>query len=310
MVVERGGLPAADVDALLRAEPTVAGFHREAWVRVDVPQASTSILVRALDGDWRALPWRVLEGSFVAEPGEIALGTSATARSAVRPGDVIEAAVGPLRARWRVTGTYLDLTNGGFSGAVAWETLADMYPRLEPVAWLVRIAPGADPETVRQRLRDASGGRLTVTRAGFEPPAAVRTAQRVVDGLALLLGGLAVLAVIQSVTATVREQRRDIAILKVIGMTPAQLVAATAAGVAVTAAAGAGAGLLVGAGLARAGFAAGSAVSGLSGLAPLFPWAKLAACALAAPGLAALAALPAAAAAARAPAAVLGGEHS
>ncbi|HEY8416608.1 MAG TPA: ABC transporter permease, partial [Limnochordales bacterium] len=209
LVVERAGLPAADAEALVRANPEVDGFHREAWVRVDVPQGATSILVRALDGDWRALPWRVLEGSFVAAPGEIALGTSAMERLGVRPGDVVEVAVGPLRARWRVTGTYLDLTNAGFTGAVVWETLADVYPRLEPAAWLVRLTPGADAEAVRQRLLHASGGRLVVTRAGFDPPAAVRTARRLVDGLALLLGGLAVVAVVQSMTATVREQRRD-----------------------------------------------------------------------------------------------------
>src|SRR5690606_20246997 len=156
-----GALPAADVERLVRSEPAVAGFHREAWARVDVP-AAAAIMVRALAGDWTSAPWRVLAGGFVAGPGEIALGAGAMERLGVAPGDVIEVALGPRRARWRVAGAYLDLTNSGLVGAVAWETLAALYPGMEtlaalypgmePGAWLLRLAPGADEERVRQRL--------------------------------------------------------------------------------------------------------------------------------------------------------------
>lgn len=310
LLVEPGGLPGTDVDALLRADPDICSFHREAWARVDVPDGATSIIVRALDGDWDSLPWRVLNGRFVGAPGEIALGTSAMERLDVRPGDTISVAVGPWQARWRVSGAYLDLTNAGLSGAVAWETLAELYSGVEPAAWLVRLAPGADQEAVRERLLKASGHALRVTRAGFEPPAAVRTAWRLVDGLALLLGGVAVIAVIQGMSATVREQRRDIAVLKAIGMTPAQLVAGTTAGIAGATAVGTAAGVALGLGLTWAGFRAAAVVSGIGGLAPVFPWGQIALLAAVAPGFAGLVAAPAALAAARAPAVELGGEQN
>lgn len=302
-----GALPAADVERLVRSEPAVAGFHREAWARVDVP-AAASIMVRALAGDWTSAPWRVLAGGFVAGPGEIALGAGAMERLGVAPGDVIEVALGPRRARWRVAGAYLDLTNSGLVGAVAWETLAALYPGMEPGAWLLRLAPGADEERVRQRLLAAGGPGLAVIRAGFEPPAAVRTAGRLVKGLAVLLGGLAVVAVVQAATAAVREQRRDIGIMKAVGVTPAQLVAAMLAGMGGAAAGGAAAGAALGLVLSWAGFRAASAVSGVGELVPVFPWGQLVALAAAAPLVASLAALPGAFAAARAPAVTWGGE--
>src|SRR5690606_37244533 len=202
-----GALPAADVERLVRSEPAVAGFHREAWARVDVP-AAAAIMVRALAGDWTSAPWRVLAGGFVAGPGEIALGAGAMERLGVAPGGVIEVALGPRGARWRVAGAYPDLTKSGPVGAVGWETLAALYPGMEPGAWLLRLAPGADEERVRQRLLAVGGPGLAVIRVGFEPPAAVRTAGRLVKGLAVLLGGLAVVAVVQAATAAVREQDR------------------------------------------------------------------------------------------------------
>lgn len=305
---EPSRLPPDAVDALLAADPDVSGFHREAWLRVDVPAARESIIVRGLDGDWRGLPWRVLGGRFVAEPGEIALGTTAMERLGVEPGDTIEVAFGPRRAALRVSGAYLELANAGIAGAVAWETFTDLQPGAEPTAWLVRLAPGADPETVRRRLLASGGGRLSVATAGFEPPAAVQAAGRLLDGLAALLGAMAIVAVVHGVAAAVREQRRDIAILKAIGMTPVQLTAATAVGVAAIAVVGTAAGIVTGVLLSLGGFWAASAVSGIGGLEPLFPWGQLAAIAAAAPVAAAIAAVPPAAVAAWAPATQDGGE--
>ena len=306
--VEPPRMPPDAVDALLTADPDVSGFHREAWLKVDVPAARASIIVRGLDGDWRGLPWRVVAGRFVEGPGEIALGTSAMERLGVEPGDMIEVAFGPRRAALRVSGAYLELANAGIAGAIAWETFRDLQPGAEPTSWLVRLVPGADPDTVRRRLLESGGGRLSVATTGFEPPAAVQAAGRLIDGLAALLGAMAIVAVVHGVAAGVREQRRDLAILKAIGMTPVQLTAATAVGVAAIAVVGTAAGIVTGVLLSLGGFWAASAVSGIGGLEPLFPWGQLAAIAAAAPVAAAIAAVPPAAVVAWAPATQDGGE--
>lgn len=309
LTVERNGLDPSAVDRIVEAVPGVAGFHREGWLRVDVPEAAESIIVRGLDGDWRELPWRVLAGRFIQEPGEIALGTSAMERLGVQPGDHVEVVLGQRRARWRVAGAYLELANYGLAGAVAWETLADLQPAAQPAAWLVRLDRAADAGTVRALLLEAGGGGIAVSAAGFEPPAAVRTAGRLVGGLSLLLAGVAAVAVVQGMAAAVREQRRDIAILKAIGMTPGQLVAGAVTGVVAATAPGSGVGAVAGLLLSEIGFRIASAMTGIGGLAPVQPWALVAALTAAAPLAAGLAALPPALAAARARATELGGEE-
>lgn len=301
---------AVEVDALLRADPDIAHFHREAWLRVDVPAARASILLRGLDGDWQALPWRVVTGRFLAGAGEIALGTTAAERLGAAPGDMIEVVFGPRRAVLRVSGIYLELANAGLAGSVTWETFAGLQPGAAPGAWQVRLAQGADPQAVRSRLLAAGGGRFSVAGAGFQPPAPVVAAGRLVSGLAALLGGLAVVAVVHGVAAAVREQRRDIGILKAVGMTPGQLVAAAGTGMAATGAAGAVAGLAAGLLLSWAGFWAASAVGGIGGLVPVFPWGRLLAVAATAPAAAGIAAIVPAAAAAWVPAARVGGEEN
>jgi hypothetical protein len=180
----------------------------------------------------------VIEGREPLRPDEIALGSLTLRSLGRRVGDTVTLAAErrparPLRVVGRVVlnqpGCDCVITQGK-GGIVHPDLFRDLAPEPElahPSTFLVRLDVGVDRDRAMARLQREFAGTMFSPR----PHADVRNLQRVAD-LPALLGALVVLValgtVAHAVVTSVRRRRRDLAVLKALGLVRGQVAATIA----------------------------------------------------------------------------------
>ena len=181
----------------------------------------------------------VVDGRLPKADDEIALGSEAMSVLGVGIGDSFQPplgrgdgqgsspdAIGPLRVVGRVVvndnGT--ELSNGGAGGVITNGLFDRIDPLTVPQDVLVRLAPGTDLATAVAELRPEFAGIIGLAR----PQADVRNLERVKPELRVVAPVVivfAIAALTHALITTVRVRRRDLAIMRAIGFTAAQVSA-------------------------------------------------------------------------------------
>ncbi|HET7486949.1 MAG TPA: ABC transporter permease [Acidimicrobiales bacterium] len=175
-------------------------------------------------------------GRLPRRPGEVLLG-SATARALrARIGTTVRVTLrglaGSQRLRVVGVGVLPPFTAGeqlGRGGAVTLsgiEAIAGGANVPPPSDLLVRFRPGVDRRQALDRLSQALGGPGASSIFPSRPPGDIASfgQERALPGvLAALVGLVAVAAVAQLLVASVRRRRRELAVLKTLGLVPRQL---------------------------------------------------------------------------------------
>ena len=240
----------------LRADPAIAGLAIGAGAfNPPVQINGREVGVRAMDTIIGSVIPTVLAGRAPRTDGEVLLGTKTLHALHVQLGNSVTIRDGRHAASLRVVGRGV-LPAGkaiklGEGAALTFKALKRIQPQAQPDLSEVRLAPGAD--------RDAELSKLTRL---FDGSTAVRP-QTVTDfggvgGMPFIVAGLfaAVAAAILAHTLiiSIRRRSRDLAILKTLGFTRAQVVATVAWQATTVAAIGAVVGLPLGLGLGRFGY--------------------------------------------------------
>ncbi|HWI63709.1 MAG TPA: FtsX-like permease family protein [Symbiobacteriaceae bacterium] len=226
-----GKAPAGQTEAALAGMDGVEFYAPQAWLPVSGGEKGVGFALRALDGEWRRFAFQVVRGRLPSAPGEVALGPGAMAELGANPGDSLEMRVGGLKVMVTVVGEYLDPLNLGMMGLTTVETLRAVWPEVPVKSYLVKLRPGIDAEAVRTALLSATEYRAAavLSRSFLLPPPILDLLGRM-RTLSLLMAGIAVLSLLNSVLLTAREQMREVGLRKAVGMTPAQILGAVAAG--------------------------------------------------------------------------------
>lgn len=224
--------------------PTAAGALREAAsdarVRVTT-QATLSRLparvagepavVRVVEGAWREMQPAIARGRALRAAGEALVGRRLLERLGVAPGDRVTVAVGGRRLLVRLVGRYVEPLDRAMTLWLAAPTLrAGGVATPRPEALLLRLSdPGRDRVfAAALERRTEQGVRIRVARDIWREERA--SARRVVYSLDAVLLGIAVANVLCAFLLAVQERARNLALLKVLGVTPGQLAAIVAVG--------------------------------------------------------------------------------
>ncbi|MFI6920771.1 ABC transporter permease [Nonomuraea spiralis] len=109
----------------------------------------------------------------------------------------------------------------------SWQTLTGLAPQIQADLYQVRLRPGADASSYARAVKAADPG----LRAEIDADKGESIGTATVVGFALvfttLLTFVAALGVFNTVLLNTRERRRDLGMLKAIGMTPRQVTAMT-----------------------------------------------------------------------------------
>jgi hypothetical protein len=218
----------------LAGNPLVAGFSSlatpsEPVIRID----GVELVAFGIDPLEGAVLPPALQGRQVGSAGELALGPASLRRLGRRVGDVVEVVAGDRRQRLRIVGTTLlqsrlsnDLTLGA-GALLTLDGLRRLVPETAPSVFLVEYAPGADPEAAYQSLR-RDFGRVVLRPLDNDE---VENLARV-GGLPYVLAGLLALlgvgTIAHTLVSSVRQRRRDLAVLKTLGFVRGQVRATVA----------------------------------------------------------------------------------
>jgi putative ABC transport system permease protein len=209
----------AEDEALLRSLPGAVHVSAEADRDVQVVGGRT-IVLRSLRGDAEELAPKVLSGRWPDRDGEIAASTRFLNQRGLELGDSIAVELDGHRARLKVVGVALVNYDSIVFGD--WTTLTRLAPDTRANTYTVQLEPGAD--------KDAYLGAVAAGDPGLEamPPRDTTSDQAVVligsaTLLTVVLGAVAALGVFNTVVLNARERRRDLGMLKSIGMTPRQV---------------------------------------------------------------------------------------
>ncbi|MFD9303525.1 ABC transporter permease [Streptomyces sp. NPDC060048] len=164
-----------------------------------------------------------VEGRPPRGPGEIAAGPAFLTERGLAVGDEVTLEAGGRRTAATIVGELID--SDARSLESTWETLEQLAPGTRAVDYSVRLAPGTDADAYADAVNAADPG----LRA--EVADSVNAATTTVVGFSsvftVLLTLVASLGVFNTVLLNTRERRRDLGMLKSIGMTPRQVVAMT-----------------------------------------------------------------------------------
>jgi hypothetical protein len=236
-------LPAGHVGAALGNIPGVAGWAGGNYGHLIV--AGQLIPAVGLDELHGAVFPSLLAGRPPRDSQEVVLGTSTLRAASARVGGTVTVQIEDRPRQLHVTGRAVlpDFERGGFSatdlgvGAVATSQIVHptgIPPGVTYNFFLVRFTPGASEAAVRHRVETALGPACSQAGCGYfvdRRPNEVNAYGQVAWTpllLAGILGALAAMALVHSLVSSVRRRRLDLAILKTLGFTRAQVSMAVA----------------------------------------------------------------------------------
>ncbi|WP_327581850.1 ABC transporter permease [Nonomuraea sp. NBC_00507] len=244
-VVVRAGKPAFQqtaptlsderIEALLRSLPGAGKVTAQVFVEVHLAGHAQRSDVNFQRGDPSTLAPQVVQGRWLEGPGEIVAPPPFLTQRGLTVGDQVTLQLDGKQARATIVG---QLMNGDVRFLwSSWQTLATLAPQTSADHYEVQLTPHADPEAYARAVKAADPGLYPSVAV---PDSLVTTT---VVGLASVFTTLiivvAALGVFNTVLLNTRERRRDLGMLKSIGMTPRQVTTMTVTSMAALGLAGA-----------------------------------------------------------------------
>jgi putative ABC transport system permease protein len=224
--------------ALINAQPETKVVVATSQLPLTLSGHAETEPLTGMRGDAAALGYHAASGRWFAAPGE-AVVASLTARDRhIKIGDSIDATVNGAPLRLHVVGVNNDIITGGRGFTVGWQTLAGAVPTAAPDIYLVNLLPGADKTSYGKRISAAGGEGIAVQEQPWAQylDGFYTLLNALVGSLALVLAAIAAVGVFNATLLSTRERVHDIAVLKALGMTPAQIAVMAAASALVMAA--------------------------------------------------------------------------
>lgn len=164
-----------------------------------------------------------VEGRPPSGPGEIAAGPAFLTERGLAVGDRVTLEANGRRTTATIVGELID--SDARSLDATWATFDLLAPGTRAVDYTVRLAPGTDARAYADAVDAADPGLRA--EAADSVNAATTTVVGFSSVFTVLLTLVASLGVFNTVLLNTRERRRDLGMLKSIGMTPRQVVSMT-----------------------------------------------------------------------------------
>jgi putative ABC transport system permease protein len=222
LTVSPGAMSAADAWRLVAADRDVAAVYRCVKVPALLPGETTTITTLGMGTSARPYPFHVAQGRRYRAPGEAVASQGLLDESHLQVGDFIRMPIGGVPVIFHIVGRIIEPEYGGQVLAYGRDTLSQASAAAPPVFYSLVLRPGVAAGAVAAGLRQASGNRLDVEAAG-SPAAQLDVVRFMIVGL---IGVLAVIGLTNLFTASlvgVREQVRDVGVLRAMGLTPWQV---------------------------------------------------------------------------------------
>ncbi|WP_283135835.1 FtsX-like permease family protein [Rhizohabitans arisaemae] len=209
----------AEIETLLRGLPGAHHVTAVTWMELHLAGYPQPVRAQFLRGDWAATSQTVIHGRRPTGPGEAVATSPFLDKRGLRIGDRLTVTHNGTQTPLVIVGQTMD----GHPDMIQadWRTLSGLAPDRKATQYEVRLTPGTDIGTYNNAVKTADPGLFpsAAPQVNTDTVAVIGAATT----LTLLLGTVAALGVFNTVVLTTRERRRDLGMLKSIGMTPRQV---------------------------------------------------------------------------------------
>jgi putative ABC transport system permease protein len=209
----------AGIEALLRGLPGARHVIADAWIDLRLAGRSGRIMVQFLRGDTAARGETIVRGRWLSGPGEVVVPSAFMKVHGLGIGDRLTLTLGGARTPATIVGEAMSGADDPLMAS--WPTLTALDPKMRPTQYEVGLAPGTDVESYNAAVRGADPGLYPAAQSPTNRDSV--TVIGAASAFTLLLGTVAALGVFNTVLLNTRERRRDLGMLKSIGMTPRQV---------------------------------------------------------------------------------------
>lgn len=222
-----------ELHALLRSLPDAREVTARADTEARLAGSAEKLWLETRRGDRPRLGSVLTEGRWIRGTDEVVAGSAFLRGNGLSVGDRLRVEKGDRAKTLVVVGEFME-SNARVIVA-DWTTMRTLAPQENPIAYHVRLRAGADP-TAYARAAAAADPGLSPSPTG--PNNVTRTIIGSATALTLLLALVASLGVFNTVVLNTRDRRRDLGMLKSVGMTPRQVTVMTVASMALLGAVG------------------------------------------------------------------------
>ena len=230
VIVNRiGDFPDQQVTQLLAAQPETASVVATEEIKLPVPGLADPTHAVAMRGDQAALGLHATEGRWFSAPGEVVAAPGFLKDTHLKVGSSFTGTINGRSVPLRIVGSYHEVNELGHIIRFDWSTLVAAQPDAQPGSYLIQLRRGANAAAYIQRLRAAEPDFLSVSGGNGTAQTIASVLDTVVIALGLVLALIAVAGAFNTVLLNTREQVRQTAICKALGMSPGQVVAMVSA---------------------------------------------------------------------------------
>ncbi|MFI6853236.1 ABC transporter permease [Streptomyces sp. NPDC050416] len=218
----------------LRSLPGADQVTARALTKVSITGYTQPVFANFYRGDTQDLASEIVEGHWPTGAGEAAAGPAFLRQHGLDVGDRVTIRLNGEQAPLTIVGELMEGNAQALDSS--WQTLTRVDPTAQAAEYTVRLTRGADVQGYMKAVKAADPALRPALRRSDN------TATMTVVGFAsvftVLLTVVAALGVFNTVLLNIRERRRDVGMLKSIGMTPRQVMAMTVSSVAALGAVG------------------------------------------------------------------------
>jgi putative ABC transport system permease protein len=209
----------AQDEALLRSTAGSESVAASTDLPMRLAGTQAELRVSFYRGDYQQLGYRILEGQWFDGPGQVVVSERFLRQRGLAIGDTVTLQAQGKSIQARIVGKAL--YNSADEVLSNWATLAQITPDLRANLYEVNVKPGTDLDAFVKAVQAKEPG--LVQTPGQDAGTFVAIVLATVILLTLMLGTVAALGVFNTVVLNTRERRRDLGMLKSIGMTPGQV---------------------------------------------------------------------------------------
>ncbi|MFI6333707.1 ABC transporter permease [Streptomyces sp. NPDC050535] len=222
-----------ELQSLLGSLPGATEVTARGYADLRLAGTARKVMLEGRRGDRPQLNNVLTGGRWMHRDGEVVAGSAFLRQQGLAVGDRFALEKGDRQEQVTVVGEFMESNSDVI--ATSWPTMRALAPREEPIAYHVRLDGGADAAAYARAARAADPG---VSTAVTGPDTVTRTIIGSATVLTLMLALVSSLGVFNTVVLNTRDRRRDLGMLKSIGMTPRQVTAMMVTSMAVLGAVG------------------------------------------------------------------------
>ncbi|MDT7786513.1 MAG: putative transport system permease protein [Pseudonocardiales bacterium] len=212
----------ADDEKMLRSLPGTAAVLAISQLETEVAGGTQNATILFYRGDTGTLGPRVLTGHWPDAAGQVIVPSRFLNQRGLAVGDTITVQAKENRTALKIVGVVL--TNNDDQIFADWSALSVLAPGTRAHSYQARFTKSTDRASFTAAIgKGDSGLRVLPPRDGSSSTAVIIVSASIT--LTLVLGAVAALGVFNTVVLNARERRRDLGMLKSIGMTPRQVTA-------------------------------------------------------------------------------------